>query len=156
MFAIIFHGFPFLSLSFFCLANTSTRAEFPKPRYVRVNTNAMSRADAIEQFTKDGYVEVPTVDCATYDAFLEIVRKLDTMEYVSDIHVKNLFVFAPQSKRFWAFHDLVKESRVILQDKVGLHTLYSALVTILFAIYCPFRPAVCQPCCSIHRAAPPS
>lgn len=109
------HGFRFsLPTSFFLNLNT----EFPKPRYVRVNTNALSRADAIEQFTKDGYVEVSTVDCKTYDAYLEIVRNLDTLEYVSDIHVKNLFVFAPQSKRFWAFHDLVKESKVILQDKV--------------------------------------
>lgn len=119
-FNTISHGFPF-SVALLLII----QSEFPKPRYVRINTNAMSRADAIEQFTKDGYVELSTADCKTYDSYLEIVRKLDTMEYVSDIHVKNLFVFAPQSKRFWAFHDLVKDSRVILQDKVfEIHLFY--------------------------------
>lgn len=99
-------------------------AEFKKPRYVRVNTNVLSRADAIEQFTKDGYFEKSTVECKTYDDFLAVVRNLDALEYVSDMHVNNLFVFASATSRKWALHEMVKSNQLVLQDKVNRY-IYS-------------------------------
>lgn len=82
----------------------------------------MSRAEAIELFETFGYHEVSTGDTelATYDTFLETVRNLGDSDFVSDIHVKNLFVFSPSSRRFWAKHDLVQECKLLLQDKVNI------------------------------------
>lgn len=84
----------------------------------------MSRADALELFVKDGWIERPfEADKQTYDEFLAIVRSLGEADFVSDMHVKNLFVFPASSKRFWARNALVRESKLILQDKVS--ELYS-------------------------------
>lgn len=92
--------------------------ETMKPRYVRVNTNLLSRADALEQFRNDGWQEV-TDEFATYDDFLKAVDNLGDENFISDIHVNDLFVFPPSSKRYWALCALVKESKVILQDKAS-------------------------------------
>lgn len=89
-----------------------------KPRYVRVNTNIFSRADALEQFSNDGWVQISD-EFATYDEFLAAIDKLGDENFVSDIHVNDLFVFPPSSKRYWALCALVKESKVILQDKAS-------------------------------------
>lgn len=89
-----------------------------KPRYVRVNTNVLSRADALEQFRNDGWQEI-TEEFAAYDDFLKAVDNLGDECFVSDIHVNDLFVFPASSKRYWALCALVKESKVILQDKAS-------------------------------------
>lgn len=100
-----------------CLIN----AEYEKPRYVRVNTNLLSRAEALEIFARDGWQEREfAADTQTYDTFLEMVRTLGEREFVSDMHVRNLFVFPAASKRHWARNALVKESKLILQDKVSV------------------------------------
>lgn len=78
----------------------------------------LSRSEAMEIFIKDGWHEIPSSDFETYDRFLEVVRNLGEYDFVSDIHVKNLFVFPASSKRFWARNSLVLESKLILQDKV--------------------------------------
>lgn len=88
---------------------------------MRVNTNLLSRSEAIEHFVQDGWVEYNGgTELSSYDAFLEAVKNLGDSEFLSDIHVKNLFVFPASSKRFWAFNRLVLESKLILQDKVRL------------------------------------
>lgn len=75
----------------------------------------------MELFVKDGWIERPfAADTQTYDEFLEIVRTLGGADFVSDMHVKNLFVFPASSKRFWARNTLVRESKLILQDKVSV------------------------------------
>lgn len=87
---------------------------------MRVNTNLMSRADALELFVKDGWIERPfAADTQTYDEYLAIVGSLGEADFVSDMHVRNLFVFPPSSKRFWARNTLVRESKLVLQDKVN-------------------------------------
>lgn len=93
---------------------TETR---PTPRYIRVNTNLISRAEAIELFKQDGWDDV-TTEYNTYDEFLEAVQNLCVTHYLSDMHVQNLFVFPWSSKQTWARHYLVKECKLILQDKV--------------------------------------
>lgn len=77
----------------------------------------MSRAEAIEEFTKHGW-EAVTDEFQTYDEFLAAVDSLGIAQYLSDIHVQNLFVFPWSSKQYWAKNYLVKESKVVLQDKV--------------------------------------
>lgn len=91
----------------------------------------MSRTEAIEAFEKDGWNDVGNgIDYAeSYDKFLELVASLGDMDYISDMHVQNLFVFPASSKKFWALNPLVKEAKIILQDKVNkndftFYTLY--------------------------------
>lgn len=77
----------------------------------------MSRADAIEEFNKDGWSERVLRD-QNYDGFLSALADLADEEYLSDIHVQNLFVFPASSKSYWAMNVLVKMKKVVLQDKV--------------------------------------
>lgn len=114
-----------------------------------MNTNLLSRADAIEAFNKDGWFERVLED-KSYDNFLKAMEDLADEEYLSDIHVQNLFVFPASSKNYWARNILVKESKVILQDKVGIFVKNSiefelnCLNTKHFLFFFFFRPVVCQ------------
>lgn len=76
----------------------------------------MKRAEALEAFQADGWIEVK---CDTYDEFLNAIDNLTDEQFVSDIHVNDLFVFPASSKRFWALNALSKESKIILQDKAS-------------------------------------
>lgn len=82
----------------------------------------MSRSEAIEAFEKDGWIDIGSgIDNeSSYDKFLELVANLGDMDYISDMHVQNLFVFPASSKKFWALNPLVKEAKIILQDKVNI------------------------------------
>lgn len=99
------------------LCNFSVVPDVIKPRYVRVNTNILSRADALELFVKDGWNEI-VGEFTEYDKFLEVVRNLGDFDFVSDMHVKNLFVFPANSKQYWAKYASGSEKKFILQDKV--------------------------------------
>lgn len=55
----------------------------------------------------------------SYDDFLTAISQLGKFDFMSDLHVKNLFVFPPSSKRYWALNELVKAAKLILQDKVS-------------------------------------
>lgn len=94
----------------------------PKPRYVRINLNLMSRSEAIETFAKDGWYDV-TNDIDSYDKYLQAISQLGDFDYVSDIHVQNLFVFPASSKKFWARNPMVTEGKVMLQDKVSIRQM---------------------------------
>lgn len=76
----------------------------------------MSRSEAHEAFINDGWIEVK---CENYDEFLSAISTLTDEQFISDIHVKNLFIFPPSSKRYWALSKLAKESKIILQDKAS-------------------------------------
>ncbi|XP_037028105.1 28S rRNA (cytosine-C(5))-methyltransferase isoform X3 [Bradysia coprophila] len=89
-----------------------------KPRYVRVNTNILSRAEALELFVKDGWNEIAG-EFTDYDKFLDVVRNLGDSDFVSDMHVKNLFVFPANSKKYWAKYASGDEKTFILQDKAS-------------------------------------
>lgn len=82
-----------------------------------MNTNVLSRADALELFVKDGWNEI-VGEFTEYDKFLEVVRNLGDFDFVSDMHVKNLFVFPANSKKYWAKYASGSEKQFILQDKV--------------------------------------
>lgn len=70
----------------------------------------------MESFVADGWIEV---NCETYDEYLNAVENLTDEQFVSDIHVKNLFVFPASSRRYWALNAMTKESKLILQDKAS-------------------------------------
>lgn len=76
----------------------------------------MKRSEAVEAFVNDGWVEVK---CETYDEFLNAIANLTDEQFISDIHVNDLFIFPASSKRYWALSSLTKESKIILQDKAS-------------------------------------
>lgn len=76
----------------------------------------MSRAEALESFVNDGWIEVK---CETYDDFLSAITSLTDEQFISDLHVNDLFIFPASSKRYWALSSLAKESKIILQDKAS-------------------------------------
>ena len=76
----------------------------------------MSRSEAFESFINDGWIEVK---CENYDEFLNAVANLTDEQFISDVHVKDLFIFPASSKRYWALSKLTKESKLILQDKAS-------------------------------------
>lgn len=76
----------------------------------------MSRTEAMESFVNDGWVEVK---CENYDEFLNAVANLTDEQFLSDLHVNDLFIFPASSKRYWALSQLAKESKIILQDKAS-------------------------------------
>lgn len=84
--------------------------EAVKPRYVRVNTNLMSRVEAMEAFITDGWIEVK---CENYDEFLNAIADLKDEEFISDLHVKDLFIFPASSKRYAHFSKLNLNERFV-------------------------------------------
>lgn len=85
------------------------------PRYVRLNTLQMKRDQFLEQMANEGwYFQSPAL---SYDDYLEKIQNLQTEHFIEDLHIPNLFTFPANSKRYWATHELVKSSMVLLQDK---------------------------------------
>lgn len=89
-----------------------------KPRYIRINVNIISREDALTAFRQDGWMEVEYPDKITYDEFIQSVKDLKDEQFIKDLHVKNLYIFPPSSKGYWAKHYMVRECQLLLQDKV--------------------------------------
>jgi 25S rRNA (cytosine2278-C5)-methyltransferase len=58
-------------------------------------------------------------DFETYDEFLESVKNLDDESYLADFHIKNLFVFPPTSRKYWATNEMVEAGKFLLQDKAS-------------------------------------
>lgn len=76
----------------------------------------MSRSEALEEFVNDGWIEVK---CENYDEFLNAITNLTDEQFISDLHVNDLFIFPASSKRYWALSSLAKKSKIILQDKAS-------------------------------------
>lgn len=85
------------------------------PRYVRVNTLKLKRDQFLEIMRNEGWYLQPAAP--SYDAYLEQIVNLATEHFMEDFHIPNLFTFPSNSKRYWATHQLVKSSSVLLQDK---------------------------------------
>ncbi|KAI9580441.1 28S rRNA (cytosine-C(5))-methyltransferase [Glossina fuscipes] len=87
-----------------------------KPRYVRINTNIVSIADAHAMLAENWYKK----DCPpfeNYDEFLKAVETLEENEYMVDMHVDDLLIFHNKQKYFWATHEYTESKKFMLQDK---------------------------------------
>lgn len=78
----------------------------------------MKKAEALEYFEREGWKLIENT-FETYDEFLEAVKNLDDESYLSDFHIKNLFVFPPSSKKYFASNELAAEGKFLLQDKAS-------------------------------------
>lgn len=93
----------------------AVKAKIVIPRYVRINTLKMKRPEFLERMNLEAWklIEQPQ----SYKLYLEVISNLEDDQFVEDFHVENLFAFPCSSKRYWAMHELVKSTSVLLQDK---------------------------------------
>lgn len=88
------------------------------PRYIRLNTLLMKKAEAKEYLEREGWIFIEST-FTSYDEFLDAVKNLDDESYLADYHIKNLYVFPASSRKYWATNDLVQEGKFLLQDKAS-------------------------------------
>lgn len=78
----------------------------------------MKKAEVLEYFEQTGWRLIENT-FESYDEFLEAVNNLDDESFLADYHVKNLFVFPPSSKKYFATCELANEGKLLLQDKAS-------------------------------------
>ncbi|XP_017041041.1 28S rRNA (cytosine-C(5))-methyltransferase [Drosophila ficusphila] len=89
----------------------------PNPRYVRINTNLYSLAEALEYLAREEWRRKELPSDASYPDFLAAVKTLEEDEFITDINVEGVLVFHHKSSRFWVNHELVQSKKFILQNK---------------------------------------
>ncbi|KAF5303838.1 hypothetical protein FQR65_LT08095 [Abscondita terminalis] len=104
-----------------------TMSKVTKPRYVRVNTLAISLDEAVNGFCNEGW-ELVNFKGETYDDFITTVNALKKNQFMIDVHIKELFVFPPRTQ--FHNHDAYRCKSIILQDKASclpVHLLNASL-----------------------------
>ncbi|KAM8704110.1 hypothetical protein ACLKA7_008681 [Drosophila subpalustris] len=89
----------------------------PNPRYVRINTNLFSLADALEYLASDNWRRKELDAEISYTDFLAAVRTLEEDEFIVDLNVEGVLIFHHTTRNYWACHDLVYSKKFILQNK---------------------------------------
>lgn len=78
----------------------------------------MKKAEAKEYLEREGWKLIENT-FETYDEFIEAVKNLDDESYMADYNIKNLYVFPPSSKKYWASNEGAAEGKFLLQDKAS-------------------------------------
>ncbi|XP_016996143.2 28S rRNA (cytosine-C(5))-methyltransferase [Drosophila takahashii] len=89
----------------------------PNPRYVRINTNLYSLAEALEHLAGEEWRRKEIPADASYDDFLKAVKSMEEDEFMIDMHVEGVLIFHPKWGSYWVTHDLVRTKKFILQNK---------------------------------------
>ncbi|XP_037728728.1 28S rRNA (cytosine-C(5))-methyltransferase [Drosophila subpulchrella] len=87
------------------------------PRYVRINTNLFSLAEALEYLAGEEWRRKELPADASYDDFLAAVKALEEDEFMTDLHVEGVLVFHSKQGSYWTRHELVRSKKFILQNK---------------------------------------
>ncbi|KAK4875878.1 hypothetical protein RN001_012300 [Aquatica leii] len=87
-----------------------------KPRYVRVNTLAVSLEEAVSGFCNEGW-ELVQSSGETYNDFISQVSALQHNQFMVDVHIQELFIFPPKTE-FYS-HEAYKCKSIVLQDKAS-------------------------------------
>ncbi|XP_052836300.1 28S rRNA (cytosine-C(5))-methyltransferase [Drosophila gunungcola] len=87
------------------------------PRYVRINTNIFSLAEALEYLAGEEWRRKELPADASYPDFLVAVKALEEDEFMTDLHVEGVLIFHSKWAHYWASHDLVRSRKLILQNK---------------------------------------
>lgn len=82
---------------------------------MRVNTLYATCDEIIKELRQEGWIFVP-FHHGDYKQFLEKIANLGEDEFMKDLHVKDLLVFATGTE--FHQHPLYRNSTLILQDKV--------------------------------------
>ncbi|CAG9819181.1 unnamed protein product [Phaedon cochleariae] len=88
-----------------------------KPRYVRVNSLALTQNEAVEGFREEGWTLSKFLDKTNYKEFLNKIALLNEDEFMVDIHIPNLLIFPPKTEFYR--HPAYKNGSLILQDKAS-------------------------------------
>nr|XP_023030251.1 probable 28S rRNA (cytosine-C(5))-methyltransferase [Leptinotarsa decemlineata] len=88
-----------------------------KPRYVRVNSLALTLNEAVEGFRDEGWIMSKFLDKSDYQGFLNKISSLNEDEFLVDIHIPNLLIFPPKTQFY--NHPAYKNGSIILQDKAS-------------------------------------
>ncbi|XP_033162229.1 probable 28S rRNA (cytosine-C(5))-methyltransferase [Drosophila mauritiana] len=89
----------------------------PNPRYVRINTNLYSLAEALEYLYSEDWRRKELPADASYADFLTAIKSLEEDEFMTDLHVEGVLIFPPKWSNYWVRHPLVHDKRFILQNK---------------------------------------
>uniref|UniRef100_A0A182Y7S1 SAM-dependent MTase RsmB/NOP-type domain-containing protein n=1 Tax=Anopheles stephensi TaxID=30069 RepID=A0A182Y7S1_ANOST len=92
------------------------------PRFVRINTTQLSKADAKALLAKEQWFEVEE-KFDSYREFLERVKTLGDKEYIEDFHFPDMLVFPNSAKQYWGKAVHLRD-RFILQNKACLLPTY--------------------------------
>ena len=93
-----------------------------KPRYVRINSNLLSIANALDILTTEEWRRKDQVPFENYQDYLDAIKSLEEDEFLIDMHLNDMLVFHAKQKHYWACHELVKEKKLMLQDKVHVNS----------------------------------
>ncbi|EDW84279.2 uncharacterized protein Dwil_GK13235 [Drosophila willistoni] len=99
------------------LTGALTKEEVFKPRYVRINTNLLSIADALEYLASEQWRRKELPADASYPDFLAAIKSLEEDEFMTDINVASVLIFHPKTAYYWASQDFVRSKKFILQSK---------------------------------------
>ncbi|KAH8359365.1 hypothetical protein KR093_006134 [Drosophila rubida] len=99
------------------ISGTELQKKEPNPRYVRINTNLFSIADALEYLARNEWRRRELNADISYNDFLAAIRTLEEDEFTMDLHVEGVLIFHPKSSHYWACHNLVVTKMFILQNK---------------------------------------
>jgi putative methyltransferase len=78
----------------------------------------MKKAEAKEYLEREGWRLIENT-FKNYYEFIEAVKNLDDESYLVDFNIKNLYVFPPSSKKYWASNEYAAEGKFLLQDKAS-------------------------------------
>ncbi|CAL1289249.1 unnamed protein product [Larinioides sclopetarius] len=93
------------------------------PRYVRVNTLLTSVPDVLKNLRKAGYREIYYGENTPEKEYLDLVRNLETGNFLIDYHFKDLLVFAStENLSTWS---LYQKNHVYIQDKSSYIPVYA-------------------------------
>ncbi|XP_055617016.1 28S rRNA (cytosine-C(5))-methyltransferase isoform X2 [Toxorhynchites rutilus septentrionalis] len=89
-----------------------------KPRYVRINTNAIAQPGALRLLQEEGWILIDE-EFVSYADYLERVKSLGDSEFLVDFHFKEVLVFPNSAKNYWARATELKQ-KFVLQNKACL------------------------------------
>lgn len=101
----------------------------------------LSIEEAHQMLYHEGFRHIqPDKPFESYNDFLDAVKSLEQDQYITDMHVKEMFIFHTSQKSYWPRHEYVREKKFMLQDKVNdRFSLYNFLELMQFDC---FRPLV--------------
>ncbi|KAB0795356.1 hypothetical protein PPYR_12195 [Photinus pyralis] len=97
-------------------SNLKGSSRVMKPRYVRVNTFALTVDEAINGFINEGWEFVE--HCGDdYNSFIKRISSLQNGQFMLDLHIKELLVFSHKTELY--NHETYKSKSIFLQDKAS-------------------------------------
>ncbi|XP_068082524.1 28S rRNA (cytosine-C(5))-methyltransferase isoform X2 [Anabrus simplex] len=91
-------------------------SEIGFPRSVRINSLVMTLSEAVEHFISNGWVYVQKQP-KNYEEFLCSVKHLGQNEFISDFHISDMLIFAPETNL--VEDELYKNGAIFLQSKAS-------------------------------------